>query len=145
MAGLDDAIAGAVAFIETNLLVDTIRLSAPASGEPVFNEDTGQLEYPEDELLYEGPGAVLPVSGPPMTVIADTNLPWANATRSAYKLLTPLDAPIPAKDHIVAVVAVHNPNNTALLGRSWLCADPGRAGTVEAVRITPLDQIRSDS
>jgi len=145
MAGLDDAIAGAVAWISTNILVDTVRIELPADGEPVLNDTTGLLEYPESELLYEGLGAVLPVSGPPMTVVADANLPWANATRSAYKLLTPLEAPIPTKDCVVSVVAVHNPANTALLGRSWLCSDPGRAGSVEAVRQTPLDQLRGET
>jgi hypothetical protein len=37
------------------------------------------------------------------------------------------------------VVAVHNPANTALLGRTWFVQDPGRASTVEVVRTTPLD------
>jgi hypothetical protein len=144
MAGLDDAIAGAVAFIRTSLLVDTVRVTHPGgTGEPVLNKDTGRYEYPTTvgEILYEGPGAMLPVSGPPMTVIADANLPWDRATRSAYMLLTPLEAPIPYKDCVITVVAVHNPANTALLGRAWQCSDPGRAGTVEAVRKTPCDQI----
>lgn len=144
MAGLDDVIAGAVAWIDEYLLVDTVRVTEPGStGEPVLNETTGQLEYPEapGEILYEGPGAMLPVSGPPMTVVADANLPWDKATRSAYMLLTPLEAPVPYKDCVITVVAVHNPANTALLGRAWLCSDPGRAGTVEAVRKTPCDQI----
>lgn len=145
MAGLDDAIAGAVAFIRSNLLVDTVRIVLPSDRAPVLNETTGQLEYPgTEEPLYEGPGAVLPISGPPMTVVADANRPWPKATRSAYKLLTPLDAPMPFKDCLVSVIEVHNPENAALLGRTWLCADPARAGTVEAVRQTPLDQLRGD-
>lgn len=144
MAGLDDAIAGAVAYIRDNVLVDTVRVTEPgSSGEPVLNEETGQLEYPTvpGEVLYEGDGAMLPVSGPPLTVISDANQPWDQATRSAYMLLTPLEAPVPYKDCLVTVVAVHNPANTALIGRAWQCSDPGRAGTVEAVRKTPCDQI----
>lgn len=142
MAGLDAAIAGAVAFIETNVLVDTVRLTLPATGDPVLNETTGKLEYPEGEVLYEGPGAVLPVSGPPLTVVTDANQPWTGETRSAYKLLTPLSAPVPPKDARVSVIAVHNAANVALIGPIWVCSDPGRAGTVEAVRITPMDQQR---
>jgi hypothetical protein len=46
---------------------------------------------------------------------------------------------MPARDDLVIVAAVHNPTNVALIGRRWFCQDPGRASTVEVVRITPLD------
>lgn len=143
MAGLDDAIAGAVAFIRTMLLVDTVRITRPATGAPVLNEDTGQLEYPTGTVLYEGPGAVLTTGAlGELPGVPDANLPWPGATRSRYRMLTPLEAPIAPKDAIVTVVAVHNPANTALMGRSWICNDPGKASTVEAVRVTSLDQNR---
>ncbi len=139
MAGLDDALAGAVAWIGDNLLVDTVRISLPATGDPVLNETTGQLEYPEPAVLYQGPGAVQPLDTDTQA-IPDTGLPWVAETKSRYRLLTPLAAPIAPKNAVVEVVAVHNPARTGLLGRSWTCQDPGRAGTVEVVRITPLDQ-----
>lgn len=140
MAGLDAALASVVTWIATNLLVDTVRIALPATGEPVFNPETGQLEYPQGTVLYEGPGAVLPASGDPSSVIPAANQPWTGETRSAYKLLTPLDAPVAPKDALVTVTAVHDPAKTALTGRTWVCSDAGRAGTVEAVRITVLDQ-----
>jgi hypothetical protein len=65
---------------------------------------------------------------------------WAQETHSRYRLMTPLEAPIPVKDAIVTVVQVHNPARTDLIGRSWLCQDPGIAATTEVVRITALDQ-----
>jgi hypothetical protein len=141
MTGLDAALAGVTAWIGENLLVDTVRITLPATGEPVLNEDTGELVRPEGEVLYEGPGAVQ--GGTAQSEISATPgglQPWTQETKSRYRLLTPLTAPIAPKDATVTVTAVHNPDNTALLGRSWTCQDLSRAGTVEVVRITPLDQ-----
>lgn len=143
MAGLDDVIAGAVAFIRTNLLVDTVRITRPATGSPVLNEETGQLEYPTGEVLYEGDGAVLSTAAlGELPGTPDATQPWPGMTRSRYKLLTPLEAPLAPKDAIVTVIGVHNPANTALIGRSWICNDPSRVSSVEAVRVTSLDQNR---
>lgn len=144
MAGLDGALAGATAWIETNLLVDTVRVREPATGAPVLNPDTGELEYPEGETIYQGPGAIVP--GSPTverSAVPDATQPWIPQTRSAYVLLTPLAAPIPPENAIADVVAVHDPARGALLGRTWTCADPGQAATVEVVRRTALDQNRA--
>lgn len=141
MAGLDAVLAGAKVWIARNLLVDTVRVTRPALGAPVLDDATGELVYPAAAVVYEGPGAVQPgnaqgqFSGDPTA-----GQPWVMETKSMYTLLTPLDAPIPAKDDLVAVTAVHNAANGALLGRSWICDDPGNAGTVEVVRKTPVDQ-----
>ncbi|MFB7738220.1 DUF6093 family protein [Streptomyces sp. NPDC056112] len=140
MAGLDEALAGVVTWIGRNLLIDTVRITLPPTGEPVLNEDTGRLEYPPGETLYEGPGAVQGSTAQAITATPAASLPWAQETTSRYQLFTPLTAPIAPKDAIVTVTAVHNPTNAALVGRSWTCQDPGRAGTTEVVRITPLDQ-----
>ena len=143
MAGLDGALAGVTKWIDANLLVDTVRIELPATGKPVLNESTGELERPTGDMLYEGPGAVQ--GGVNQSEILSTPgalTPWTQETKSRYRLLTPRAAPVPPKDAIVTVVQVHNPANTALIGRSWVCQDPGRAGTVEVVRITPLDQIQ---
>ena len=141
MPGLDAALAGVVTWISSNLLVDTVRITAPETGDPVYNPDTGQNEYPAGEVLYEGPGAVQ--GGTAQSEISSTPDAlqlWVGETKSRYRLLTPLTAPLAPKDAIISVVAVHNPANTALLGRTWTAQDPSRAATVEVVRITPLDQ-----
>lgn len=141
MPGLDSALAGVKTWIGTNLLVDTVRIELPATGEPVLDETTGNLTRPQGETLYEGPGAVQ--GGTAQSEISATPgalQPWTQETKSRYRLLTPLSAPIAPKDAIVTVLQVHDSANTALIGRSWTCQDPGRAGTVEVVRITPLDQ-----
>jgi hypothetical protein len=141
MAGLDAALAGVVAWIGGNLLVDTVQIALPASGDPVYNPDTGLNEYPPGEVLYEGPGAVQ--GGTAQSDISATPNAlqmWIGETKSRYRLLTPLTAPLAPKDAIVSVRAVHNPANTALIGRTWTTQDPSRAATVEVVRITPLDQ-----
>jgi hypothetical protein len=141
MAGLDDILAGVTTWITTNLLVDTVRITLPPTGEPVLNPGTGQLEYPPGEVLYEGPGAVQGgVAQSEVTSIPNALQPWAQESKSRYRLMTPLEAPIAPKDAIVTVTAVHNPARTDLLGRSWMVQDPGIAATTEVVRITPLDQ-----
>ncbi len=141
MQGLDAALAGVKAWVGQNLLVDTVRIELPATGEPVLDEVTGTLTRPDPEVLYEGPGGVF--GGTAQSEISSTPgalQPWTQETKSRYRLLTPLAAPVAPKDAIVTVVQVHDPANTALIGRSWICQDPGRASTVEVVRITPLDQ-----
>lgn len=143
MPGLEAALAGVTQWIGVNLLVDTVRIERAATGKPVLNETTGELERPTADLLYEGPGAVQ--GGVQQSEVYSTPgalAPWTQETKSRYRLLTPLTAPIAPKDAIVTVIQVHNPANTALIGRSWICQDPGRAATVEVVRITPLDQIQ---
>lgn len=141
MPGLDAALAGVKKWIGANLLLDTVRIEIPGTGEPVLNEDDGTLTRPAPEVLYEGAGAVQ--GGTAQSEISSTPgglQPWVQETRSRYRLLTPLTAPVPPKDAIVTVTAVHDVANAALIGRSWTCQDPGRAATIEVVRITPLDQ-----
>lgn len=146
MAGLDQILAGVVTWIGKNLLVDTVRITAPPTGEPVLNPDTGQLEYPPGEILYEGPGAVQGgIAQSEVTSIPNAGQPWAQESKSRYRLMTPLKidgvpVPIAPKDAIVTVIASHDPTRTDLLGRSWIVQDPGIAATTEVVRITALDQ-----
>ncbi|MFF6844656.1 DUF6093 family protein [Streptomyces tanashiensis] len=143
MPGLDHALAGVTRWLDTNLLVDTVRVRAVATGEPVLNPDTGQLDYPPAPVLYEGDGAVIPaVGGADRTVAPDQTQPWPRQYRSSYILLTPLTAPIPPEGALVEVVSVHDPSRAALIGRSWLASDTGQASTVEVVRRTILDQNR---
>lgn len=141
MAGLDQILASTVTWIDKNLLVDTVRITLPPSGEPVLNESTGQLEYPEGDVLYEGRGAVQGgIAQSEVSAIPNAGQPWKQETTSRYRLMTPLEAPIAPKDAIVTVVEVHNPARADLIGRSWICQDPGIAATTEVVRITALDQ-----
>lgn len=140
MTALDAALAGVQVWLGDNVLVDTVRIELPATGSPVLDPETGTLTRPAGEQLYEGPGAVQATAQSEMTAAPGALQQWVQETRSRFRLLTPLDAPIPPKDAIVTVVQVHDPANTALIGRSFTCQDPGRASTIEVVRITPLDQ-----
>ena len=141
MAGLDAALAGVTRWIGKTLLIDTVRITRPGTGEPVLNTETGQLDYPQGETLYEGPGAVVPSSGTTeRAAVSDAGQPWTQQAKLAYFLLTPLTAPIPEENAVVSVVEVHDTTRTSLLGRTWQCSGPGMASTVEVVRKTPLDQ-----
>lgn len=140
MAGLDTALAGVVTWIQSNLMVDVVRVVRPVTGDPVLDPATGKLSYPEPELIYEGVGAVIAAGAPGgISSLPSATLPWAEETMSPARLFTPLAAPMTARDDLVTVVTVHNPANVALLGRTWFCQDPGRASTVEVVRVTPMD------
>lgn len=141
MAGLD--LSGVATFLEDFILLDTVRISRPGSGAPVFNQDTGEYMWPEAEPVYEGKGAVQ-VSGTPggLSALPLRNLPWADETNSKYVALTPLSAPIAERDMLVTVIAVHTGGDLALLGRQWRVLDPSNAGTLSAVRITSLDQVQ---
>jgi hypothetical protein len=140
MAGIN--LSGIAALVEGLIMLDTVRFTTPSSGKPVFNPTTGAYTYPEGDLIYEGIGAVQ-VAGTSDGVTADpsANLPWPGETRSRYRALTPLSAPIAARDTIVTVVAVHDDGDLTLLGRQWRALDPSVGGTLGVVRITGLDQI----
>jgi hypothetical protein len=141
MAGLDALLTGVTRWLERDILIDTVRVTLPGSGEPVLNQETGQLEYPEGEILYEGRGAVVPSSGTTeRAAVPDGSQSWVQQRGLAYFLLTPLSAPIPPENAVTSVVEVHDPTRTSLLGRTWQCSAPGMASTIEVVRRTALDQ-----
>lgn len=135
---------GVTQVVEGLIPWDIVRIAIPATGAPAFDETTGQYTFPEQETVYEDRGAVqvagtvggvssLPVAG----------LPWSDETRSKYKLLTPLDAPIAERDWLVTVVQVHQPGgDVSLIGRQWRVQDPSFGGTLGVLRVTTLDQIQ---
>lgn len=141
MAGLDTALSGVTTWLENNLMLDTVRVSRPSTSDPVLDEETGEVTRPEPTVIYEGKGGVFPGGGPG-SVAPGALMPWTAETSSPASLLTPLGAPIPKTDDIVTVVATHVVTNAALIGRAWVCTDPGRAGTVEVAVVTPLDMKR---
>lgn len=141
MAGID--LSSIAALVEDLVLLDTVRISRPGAGVPVFNPATGEYTWPEAEPVYEGKGAVQPsstmggVSSLPLP-----NLPWSDETRSKYRALTPLTAPRAERDMLITVIAVHEGGDLALLGRQWRVQDPAAAGTLSAVRVTGIDQVQ---
>nr|WSX25591.1 DUF6093 family protein [Streptomyces tubercidicus] len=141
MAGLD--LTGVARIVEDLLLLDTVRFSRPGTGAPVFDQETGEYVYPQEEAVYEGRGAVQ-ASGTAdgLSSVPLANLPWSDETRSRYRLFTPLAAPVAERDMLVTVLAVHPGGDIALIGRQWRVTDPSIAGTLGAVRITGLDQVQ---
>lgn len=131
-----------VPVIEEMVLQDTIRISSPSGGARVFNEATGEYEYAQPEVVYEGVGAIISAyTNDVAASTPDSVLPWVSETRSRYRLLTPVDAPIAQKDMIVEVVTVHAGGDLSLLERKWRVQDPAVTGTLMVVRTTMLDQI----
>jgi len=143
MPGLD--LSSVAAVVEGMILLDTVRFTTPAAGKPVFDPATGRYTYPEGDLLYEGPGAVQSGAMPESAAAAAANMPWVNETTSKYRALTPLSAPLAARDTLVTVVAVHAGGDLSLIGRQWRAQDPSLGGTLGVVRITSLDQIQQQA
>lgn len=134
---------GITKVVEDLIPWDTVRIALPAAGEPVLDPETGLYTWPERETVYEGHGAVQ-TAGTAAEVISipGANLPWAAETRSKYRLMTPLTAPVAEKDCVISVVAVHAGGDVELLGRQWRAQDPGAATTLSVVRVTAIDQIQ---
>lgn len=140
MPGLD--LTPIAAVVEGLILLDTVRFTTPAGGEPVFDPTTGLYTYPAGSILYEGPGAVQAGTLPDSAPAAVTNQPWVNETFSRYRALTPLSAPVAQRDTLVTVVQVHQGGDATLIGRQWRAQDPSLGGTLGVVRVTGLDQIQ---
>lgn len=140
MAGLD--LSGIARIVEDLILLDVVRFTTPAAGQPVFDPDKGEYVYPEGDVLYEGPGAVQSGSLPETASAVVATQPWVNETTSKYKAFTPLSAPLAARDTIVTVVQVHPGGDVSLIGRQWRAMDPSQGGTLGVVRVTSLDQIQ---
>lgn len=143
MPGLD--LSGIARVVEDLILLDVVRFTTPAIGQPVFNPDTGLYTYPEGDILYEGRGAVQPGALPETASAVVTTQPWVNETTSKYKAFTPLSAPVAARDTIVTVVQVHPGGDLSLIGRQWRAMDPSQGGTLGVLRVTSLDQIQQPS
>ena len=136
-------LSGITKVVEDLIPWDTIRITNPATGEPVYDPVTNEYTYPEGEAVYEGRGAVQPAgTAAEVVAVPDTNQPWVGETRSKYRLLTPLAAPVAEKDWLVTVLAVHPGGDLALLGRQWRTQDPSGAATMGVVRVTAIDQVQ---
>lgn len=136
-------LSGITQIVEDLIPWDTVRVTRPASGPPVFNEETGEYTDPEPVTVYEGRGAVQSAGTAAEVVsVPDANQPWVAETRSRYRLLTPLDAPVVEKDWMVSVITVHPGGDLALLGRQWRAQDPSGAGTIGVIRTTAIDQVQ---
>ncbi|MFD5878505.1 DUF6093 family protein [Streptomyces yangpuensis] len=125
------------AWIEDLVMGDTVRISR-ASGPPVLNPTTGDLEPPPPQTIYEGIGAVLGSTNTPGIVAPVAGQPYPDDPKTAYRLLTPVSAPLADRDDTVHVL--HAAKDPSLTGRSWRCTQPGLVATVIAVRVTWLDE-----
>jgi hypothetical protein len=140
--GLD--LTGIARIVEDQIIPwDTVRISRPSTGRPVFDPVSGQYSSPVAETVYEGRGAVQP-AGTAAEVVAVPSAvqAWVPETRSKYRLLTPLSAPVAEKDMLISVIAVHPGGDLALLGRQWRVQDPSGAATLSVLRVTAIDQVQ---
>lgn len=58
MSDISDVLAAGREAFEASLLTDTCRITAPGSGERVWDENTGQYADPERVVVYEGPARI---------------------------------------------------------------------------------------
>ncbi|MER7707240.1 DUF6093 family protein [Kitasatospora sp. NPDC097605] len=125
------------------VLGDTIRLEKPSPGK-VLDEATGTLIDAPGIVVYEGPGAVIGPGSQPIGLVVPTDLlEHVDDPKAGYKLLTLPDAPVPPRDAVLTVTAVHEGGDQSLLTRSWRVARPGHANTLLVVRMSWCDEIQS--
>ncbi|WP_344462353.1 DUF6093 family protein [Kitasatospora kazusensis] len=121
---------GVTALVERKLLEDVIRIYRP--GPQVLDPATGQLEPGPDLVVWSGPGAHRPVSGPGI-VLRLEGQPYKDDGEGRYLLFTPLSAPVAEFGDFVTMV---ESRDGAAVGRVWRALDPGETGTLQVVRTT---------
>lgn len=106
------------------------------SSDDVLDVITGELRPAESdtELVWAGPGAIVPLGQPAITTPLDGSVALLPAV-SSYQALLPLDAPRTRDDD---VITVHGSTRDAqLVGRRFRVADAS-VGTFAVVRIVRL-------
>ncbi|WP_329492527.1 DUF6093 family protein (plasmid) [Kitasatospora sp. NBC_01246] len=128
--------------VQELVMGDTVRVERPGA-DRVLDERTGQLVDAPRTLVYEGPGAMVgPGSQPIGRVLPTDLLEHVDDPKAGYKLLTPPQAPVPARDDYVTVTAVHQGGDQSLLNRDWRVARTGHGNTMVVVRMTWCDEIQ---
>lgn len=119
MAGLD--LTGLIPGLEQMLLLDTVRVTAPAITSPVLDDSTGQLTQPTGGPVYEGDGCILPVGNRPPESAPYALKAYMDNPRSVFRLLTPVSAALVPRDAIVEVL--RSARDDALVGPAWRALD----------------------
>ncbi|MFD4397205.1 DUF6093 family protein [Kitasatospora sp. NPDC058478] len=128
--------------VQELVMGDTVRIARPGPGR-VLNETTGELDDAPGSTVYDGPGAVVAPGAQPIGRVVPADLQdWVDDPKAAYKLLTPPDAPVPLRDDVLTVTAVHPNGDRSLLGRRWRIAQSGQGNTLIAVRMSWCDEIQ---
>ncbi|MDX2849295.1 DUF6093 family protein [Streptomyces sp. PA03-3a] len=125
----------ALAPILERIMVDTVQIFTP--GPDVLDPDSGVYIPGPPVIKYEGLGAVFSVGGPGY-VLPLAGQPVPDDPRDRYKLLTPLDAPLAAREDSVRVTVATQ--DQGLLDRVWRALDISEASTLAVVRTTWMDE-----
>lgn len=137
MAGLDFT---GIRSLVNDWLVDTIRFERDNGvADDVLDEETGELIPPPAEVIYDGPGAVQPVSG--FSEITDPNVATHYQESGAtYRVLIPLNEPLDYRaGDIVKVTAVaEETGDPALVGPRWKVVEQRGESSFQVVRIIYL-------
>ena len=127
---------GAVSdIVKSKVLVDTVQIFQ--AGPEVLDPDSGEYKPGPDTIIYEGPGAILALGGPGLTLSLEGQA-YVDDTSSRFKLLTPLDAPLASRGDLVRVTVATQ--DAGLINREWRVLDISDANTLAVVRTTWLDQ-----
>lgn len=121
---------------------DIVRITRPGDGDPILDPATKRYVDPPRVTVYEGPGAVIAPGTQPSLALPVAGQLWADDTKVAYRLLTPVTAPVPARDQQVEVVS--SELDASLAGRTWRCVQPGQGSTFAVLRVTWLDENQPD-
>ncbi|MEU2592994.1 DUF6093 family protein [Streptomyces albidoflavus] len=108
-----------------SLMTATVRISRLGTVDP----DTGETGR---DVIYEGQGALLSTHGQ-LLAVKILGADWLGAETAWYQLLTPLGTPSAAAGDQVEVLGGDE-------DRMWFADAPTQSSTLEAARVTRLDE-----
>ncbi|GAA1919815.1 DUF6093 family protein [Streptantibioticus ferralitis] len=128
------------------ILDDKVEVWRDSDGraDDVLDEATGQLvpPSPEEVLVWDGLGAVMPLGRPAITKPLDGSVSQAPPTTD-YQAVLPVDVPALRPDDVLRVagsIRPDGPRDPQLMGRRFRVSD-ANVGTYSVVRIVRIQVI----
>lgn len=129
-----------------HILDDQLEVWRDSAGraDDVLDETTGELvsPAPDEELVWEGLGAVTPLGRPAITKPVDGAV-IVDPPTTDYQAVLPVDAPVLRRDDVIRVagsVRPGGPRDPQLVGRRFRISDQA-VGTYSVVRIVRIQVI----
>ncbi|MFE0130162.1 DUF6093 family protein [Streptomyces sp. NPDC059037] len=128
------------------ILDDQLEVWRDSAGrtDDVLDETTGMLVQPapDEELVWDGLGAVMPISRPAITQPVGGSVAVEPPTTD-YQAVLPVDAPVLRRDDVIRVAGSIRPTGSRdrqLVGRRFRVSDEA-VGTYSVVRIVRVQVI----
>lgn len=128
------------------ILDDQLEVWRDSAGrtDDVLDETTGRLvqRAPDEELVWDGLGAVMPISRPALTQPVEGSITVEPPTTD-YQAVLPVGAPVLRRDDVIRVagsIRPEGPRDPQLVGRRFRVSDKA-VGTYSVVRLVRVQVI----